>query len=729
MKKVGWLVGLAWVLMACAEDSGSGAAAVGDGGNDSAIGDTSVGFPFFDSAGVDLVGGGDELETPPDSSPQQDWGEADAPNNDTGSTAKDGEGGVDLEDGDVADDPKDTGMDGDVIENPCEGAADGTPCDVDADACTVDVCATGVCVPTGQDLSCADVQAAQPCWTFVCSKKSGCVPAVFVDGNSCNDGNPCTITDTCQELDFKACAGTPVPVDDNNPCTDDYCKDGTVLHPAIDGIPCEKGGEMGTCKDGVCQVQGCVPVDGGFGAWSFGPCSKACGGGVQTGTRICNAPPPSCGGADCQGPAVMEQTCNVEPCPVEPGAITCAGGPQFAPLSTCTKTDSVAPFTVVKDTGASGDSYGVSAVRGPNNTIAILHRQQEYLLRMDEAGNILFPSTRLPTLNPSLEPQALGDSGWPAFYGPELATDGTLFGVSRPFQSSDKALFYTVDANGVLKGGPLAIDPPGSGTANGHGSALEWGGSAWYLVWEVTDINKKLLMAKILPSAQLDTSWADGGFLTVHINDGYAHPELAIDSGGTVAAVVWGESSWGTALVDLKAGTVLAKSTGGCPTGIGTNGDGHDVTWNAHMGEFGVMLSGQGAGLCDGLKPFVNGALLRLSPSGNWIGSPVEMLCGFTIGAGHRGGIAAYPDGRYALSTVRYHTKPFCVDGFPNGTQGIGAVEMAIYDPKFELMAGAYSMENAPKIYSQVDIVYTGSRMATVSGVLTAKNTLGVLVE
>ncbi|NUN12494.1 MAG: thrombospondin type-1 domain-containing protein [Myxococcales bacterium] len=727
MRKYSWVLALIWAAGACSDEGGAAAGETTDVGNGSAEGDNGVGFPFFDSAGLDLGSPDEDGKSSDGDGTLSDLGVTEGDAADTEVTVVDVMGEIDGVLPDVTVAPKDGGANSDVFENPCSGAVDGTPCDIDADACTVDVCAKGECVPTGQALSCADVQATQPCWTFVCSKKSGCVPAVFVDGNSCNDGNPCTISDTCRELDFKACVGTPLNGDDKNPCTDDSCKDGTIYNTAIDGLLCEVGGELGTCKDGVCEVKGCVPINGGYSEWSFGPCSKACGGGVQTGTRTCTAPPPSCGGADCQGPTITEQTCNTEPCPVEPGLLSCT--PSFAALSTCTKTDSVTTFTVVKDSGANGDSYGVSIVRGPNNTIAILHRQQEYFLRMDEAGNILFPSTRLPTVNPSLEPQALGDSGWPAFYGPELATDGTSFGVSRPFQSSDKALFYIVDANGSLKGGPLVIDPPGSGTANGHGSALEWSGSAWYLVWEVTDISKKLLMAKILPTAQLDTSWATGGLLTIHINDSYAHPELAINSGGTVGAVVWGESNWGAALLDLKAGTVLSKSTGGCSAGIGNNGDGHDVTWNAAMDEFGIMLSGQGAGLCDGLKPFVNGALLRLSPSGTWIGTPVEMLCGFTIGAGHRGGIAAYPDGRYALATVRYHTKPFCVDGFPNGTQGIGAVEMAVHDPKTGLFAGAYSMENAPKIYSQVDIVYTGSRMATVSGVLTAKNTLGVLIE
>ena len=58
-------------------------------------------------------------------------------------------------------------------------------------------------------------------------------------------------------------------------------------------------------------------VNGGYSDWgSYGPCSKSCGGGVQTQTRTCTNPPPSNGGEDCSGlgPDTSTRECNTESC-------------------------------------------------------------------------------------------------------------------------------------------------------------------------------------------------------------------------------------------------------------------------------------------------------------------------------------------------------------------------------------------------------------------------------
>ena len=54
---------------------------------------------------------------------------------------------------------------------------------------------------------------------------------------------------------------------------------------------------------------------GEWGAWS--PCSQSCEGGVQSRQRSCDSPAPSKGGRDCEGAALEERMCNIDPCPRE----------------------------------------------------------------------------------------------------------------------------------------------------------------------------------------------------------------------------------------------------------------------------------------------------------------------------------------------------------------------------------------------------------------------------
>ncbi|XP_052593110.1 hemicentin-1 isoform X2 [Peromyscus californicus insignis] len=67
----------------------------------------------------------------------------------------------------------------------------------------------------------------------------------------------------------------------------------------------------------MCNIRPC-PVHGVWSVWQpWGACSKSCGKGSQTRTRLCNNPPPSFGGAYCSGAETQMQVCSERPCPVD----------------------------------------------------------------------------------------------------------------------------------------------------------------------------------------------------------------------------------------------------------------------------------------------------------------------------------------------------------------------------------------------------------------------------
>ncbi|XP_078342697.1 uncharacterized protein LOC144628471 isoform X5 [Oculina patagonica] len=111
--------------------------------------------------------------------------------------------------------------------------------------------------------------------------------------------------------------------------------------PTIGGADCQGG----SSQSQSCNTNGC-PVDGGWSSWGvWGSCSVTCGGGAQTRMRSCTNPPPTNGGADCQGIGFQSQSCNTNGCPVNGGwsnwgawnscSATCGGGNQVR-TRTCT---------------------------------------------------------------------------------------------------------------------------------------------------------------------------------------------------------------------------------------------------------------------------------------------------------------------------------------------------------------------------------------------------------
>ena len=87
--------------------------------------------------------------------------------------------------------------------------ANGTACS-DGNACTLgDTCEAGTC--TGTPIACPG-GACHPAGTCDVATGLCSIPTPFADGTSCDDGNRCSIDDTCQ-------AGTCIPGDTTNGCT------------------------------------------------------------------------------------------------------------------------------------------------------------------------------------------------------------------------------------------------------------------------------------------------------------------------------------------------------------------------------------------------------------------------------------------------------------------------------------------------------------------------------
>ena len=148
----------------------------------------------------------------------------------------------------------------------------GSACDTDDDVCSLERCdGGGACDFQGIE-TCAQARAENPCWEWSCKGKAGCVEALFDEGALCDDGNPCTGDDTCTKTGQgqEVCLGAPVDTDDDDPCTEDACVDGEVVHTPIPGCadsPCPGGCDDGdpctsdACVDDACEnlpIEGCI---------------------------------------------------------------------------------------------------------------------------------------------------------------------------------------------------------------------------------------------------------------------------------------------------------------------------------------------------------------------------------------------------------------------------------------------------------------------------------------
>src|SRR5213593_3946793 len=154
------------------------------------------------------------------------------------------------------------------------------PCD-DGDACTVtDTCLLGSCAGTPR--TCDD---ANVCTADSCDPATGCVNAPRP--GPCDDHNACTTGDTCAG---GQCVGTRRSCDDNNVCTDDSCNQATGCVHTSNTAPCDDGNACTTvdvcqggtcagsappsCDDGnVCTDDSCNPATGCVHTPNTAPCS------------------------------------------------------------------------------------------------------------------------------------------------------------------------------------------------------------------------------------------------------------------------------------------------------------------------------------------------------------------------------------------------------------------------------------------------------------------------
>eukprot|EP00112_Aurelia_sp_Birch-Aquarium-sp1_P018684 Seg4492.1 transcript_id=Seg4492.1/GoldUCD/mRNA.D3Y31 product=Coadhesin protein_id=Seg4492.1/GoldUCD/D3Y31 len=147
----------------------------------------------------------------------------------------------------------------------------------------------------------------------------------------CNNPRPAHGGKKCEgdSSQSASCNTTPCPINGGysnwgayKPCTKS-CGGGTKTRsrecnnprPAHGGKKCEgDSSESASCNTTPC------PINGGYSNWgAYKPCTKSCGGGTKTRSRVCNNPRPAHGGKKCEGASSQTVPCNSNPCPVNGG--------------------------------------------------------------------------------------------------------------------------------------------------------------------------------------------------------------------------------------------------------------------------------------------------------------------------------------------------------------------------------------------------------------------------
>jgi hypothetical protein len=120
-----------------------------------------------------------------------------------------------------------------------------------------------------------DCDDGNPCTSDICVPGVGCT-LMPLSGVACDDGNACSVFDTCWD---GRCIGTARTCDDRNPCTSDTCVPGVgCTYRLLSGVACDDEnactvsdtcimgtctGTPRTCPDRTCyMVTGCDPMLG-----------------------------------------------------------------------------------------------------------------------------------------------------------------------------------------------------------------------------------------------------------------------------------------------------------------------------------------------------------------------------------------------------------------------------------------------------------------------------------
>ncbi len=253
----------------------------------------------------------------------------------------------------------------------CSYAYNKAPCD-DGNTCTVgDTCASDVCTPGTTSKNCDDGGA---CTVDYCTASQGCVHKPSSTA-PCNDGDACTAPDTC--LGGKCLSGDPVDCDDGNLCTDDACMPQQgCSHSAASG-PCNDGDACtwpDECVGGKCSAQGSTLCDDGSPC-TVDTCDKVqgCGGyPLGNGTQCSDGNPctnnDTCMYGVCQGQAVINcndgNYCTLDSCSLSSGC-----SHKFAVGAPCSDSDPCTAGDQCNATGVCVSGSGVACDDGNSCTV------------------------------------------------------------------------------------------------------------------------------------------------------------------------------------------------------------------------------------------------------------------------------------------------------------------------------------------------------------------------
>ena len=181
------------------------------------------------------------------------------------------------------------------VGHPCK---DGNPC-TDDDSCDE----SGTCQP-GDTHDCTPQNPCKKAWCNETAKEgtNPCILEWKVSGVGCDDGDACTESDKCLQVDTGpalSCQGAVINCDDSDPCTADSCNPdlGCVFLPKTDGTPCAENLHW-KCLQGTCT---CVPscIDKECGSDGCGGTCGDCDVSASCVAGKCACPYEKCDGTCC----------------------------------------------------------------------------------------------------------------------------------------------------------------------------------------------------------------------------------------------------------------------------------------------------------------------------------------------------------------------------------------------------------------------------------------------